>query len=136
MVSIDHLCTIELDHVFFSFDICGELGGEFGREVGGVSHHIKLLGGGLSVLDGLSVLLEVGGVKLWLDIVAVVIIGRDDVMIVDGIAMVVVMIGRDDDVMIVDGVFEGDVAVVKLLAVLSLSSVDNPSLWTCETCSK
>ena len=77
-----------------------------------------MLGGGLSVLDGLSVLLEVGGVKLWLDIVAVVIIGRDD------------------DVMIVDGVFEGDVAVVKLLAVLSLSSVDNPSLWTCETCSK
>jgi len=121
---------------FFSFDVCGELGGEFGGEVGGVSHHINLLGGGLPVLDGLSVVLEVRGVKLWLDIVAVVVIGRDDAMIVDGVVVVVVMIGRDDDVMIVDGVFDGGVAVVKLLAVLSLSSVDNPSLWTEETCSK
>jgi len=106
-----------------------------------------LLGGGPPVLDEISVLLEVGGVKLSLDIVAVgmigcdgvlivdgvvvvaVMIGRDDVMIVDGVVLVAVMIGRDD-VMIVDGVFEGDDTGVKLLAVLSLSSVNNPSLWT------
>jgi len=102
------------------------LGGDIGGEVGGVSHHINLLGDELPVLDRLSMLLEVGGVKLWLDVVVVVMMGRDDVMIVGGVVVVAFMVGRDD-VVFVDGVFDGGVAIVKLLAMFSLSSADNPS---------